>query len=375
MIEDVLMKISKRERIDMALNFQSPDRVPYTDSFQHAGLIHHYTDKANSRSWQTTDVIKLASKVADMVQGWGIGSSLSKGERSVDRHGLTWETDEWYSNVLERPFKSADECAVVIEKEIERIKASSPNYPETEQKMFLNDDLLLAPVGDFNDIFKRYLDLLDGTVLMYPDISPGLDHLYIISGWEYFTELFFDHADLLAAYMEAMTDMHVARAHAIADSSLSPCVLIACDIAHKEGPLVSPKFMAKEYFPRVKRIVDAYHEHGMKVFYHSEGNLWPVLKDLTATGIDGLNPCEPHSHMDVDKVREVYPDLVLWGGVDNSFMLVNGTSHEVCERVEYLQNFGKNGGMLIGSTGQIHPACKLENLIAMIETTHNGPIE
>lgn len=369
------MDSSKRKRIEKALNFDSPDRVPYADSFQHAGLIHHYTDKFNSKSWTTADVIKLASKVADMVQGWGIGPSLSKGERSVDRHGLTWETDEWYSNIVERPFKSAKDCVVVIEREIERIKASSPNYPDTEHKMFLNDDLLLAPVQTFKEIFKRYLDLLDGTVLMYPDISPGLDHLYIISGWEYFTDLFFDHQDLLTAYMETVTQMQVARAHEIADSSLSPVVLIACDIAHKEGPLISPKYMAAEYFPRVKRIVDAYHEHGMKVFYHSEGNLWPVLEDLTAAGIDGLNPCEPHSHMDVDEVWKKYPNLVLWGGVDNSFLLVDGTPEEVRRRVEYLKEFGRRGGMLIGSTGQIHPACKLDNLIAMIETAHGGPIK
>ena len=113
----------------------------------------------------------------------------------------------------------------------------------------------------------------------------------------------------------------------------------------------------------------------MKVFYHSESNLWPVLQDLVSTGIDGLNPCEPHSHMDVAKIRESYPDLVLWGGVDNSFLLVEGTPEEVSKRVEYLKEFGREGGMLIGSTGQIHPACKLENLIAMIETAHGAPIE
>ena len=210
---------------------------------------------------------------------------------------------------------------------------------------------------------------------MYPDVSPGLDHLYTISGWEFFTELFFDHQELLAAYMETVTEMQIKRAHEIADSSLSPVVLIACDIAHKEGPLISPEFLSAEYFPRVKRIVDAYHEHGMKVFYHSESNLWPVLQDLVSTGIDGLNPCEPHSHMDVAKIRESYPDLVLWGGVDNSFLLVEGTPEEVSKRVEYLKEFGREGGMLIGSTGQIHPACKLENLIAMIETAHGAPIE
>ena len=104
-----MKKTDKRERIERALNFDTPDRVPYTDSFQHAGLIHHYTDKVESKSLATSDVIELASKVADMVQGWGLGPSMCKGERSVDRHGIIWETDEWYSNLVERPFKTADE--------------------------------------------------------------------------------------------------------------------------------------------------------------------------------------------------------------------------------------------------------------------------
>lgn len=366
--------MKKRQRIERALNFDSPDRVPYVDSFQHAGLIHYYTDKSNSSSWTTKDVIALAGKVADMVQGWGLGPSMSKGDRSVDRHGITWETDEWYSGIVKRPFTSANDYVMVLEKEIDRIKSSMPDYPEIEQKMFLDDDLLMAPVKKFREIFQKYLEFLDGTVLMYPDVSPGLDHLYTLGGWEIFTEMFFEHLEVLVAYLETITAMQVERAHAIADKSLSPCVLIACDIAHKEGPLISPKFLNEYYFPCVKRIVEAYHEHGMKVFYHSEGNLWPVLESLVATGIDGLNPCEPHSHMDVKDVRAAYPDLLLWGGVDNSYMLVEGSPEDVCLRVEELKEIGKKGGLLIGSTGQIHPACKLENLISMIETVHGNSI-
>lgn len=369
------MAMTKRERIERVLNFQTPNRVPYADSFQHAGLIHHYTEKADSHSWTTMDVIKLASKVADMVQGWGLGPSLSKGERSVDRHGITWETNEWYSNIVQRPFKTVDDYVTVLEKEIKRIKDSSPDYPDSRQKMYLDDDLLMAPVKHFKGIFKRYLELLDGAVLMYPDVSCGFDHLYTLGGWEIFTEMFFEHRNLLVEYMETLTTMQVVRAHAIADTYLSPCVLIACDIAQKEGPLVSPKFMAEQFFPRVARIVDAYHQHGLKVFYHSEGNLWPMMDDLVATGIDGLNPCEPHSHMDVEDVRAKYANLVLWGGVDNIYLLVNGTTDEVRQRVEKLKEFGRNGGLLIGSTGQIHPACKLENLLAMIEAVHGNEIE
>jgi len=365
--------MNKRERIERALNFDAPDRVPYTDSFQHAGLIHHYTDGSASTSWTTEGVLSLAGRVADMVQGWGLGPSLTKGQRSVDRHGIVWETDEWYSGIVERPFRNAGDYVGELEKEIERIRNAAPDYPETSQKMFLDDDLLLAPVKTFKETFRRYLKELNGTVLMYPDISPGLDHLYTLGGWELFTDVFYARPEVLVAYLEALTAMHVERAHAIADSALSPCVLIACDIAHKTGPLLSAAWMAAEYFPRVRRIVEAYHEHGMKVFYHSEGDLWRVMDDLTATGIDGLNPCEPHSRMDAADIRARYPRLVLWGGVDNSHMLVSGTPEAVRRRVKGLIEFGRKGGLLIGSTGQIHPACRLDNLIAMIETLQAQP--
>jgi uroporphyrinogen-III decarboxylase len=76
--------------------------------------------------------------------------------------------------------------------------------------------------------------------------------------------------------------------------------------------------------------------------------------------------------MDVEAVRAKYPRLVLWGGVDNSYLLVNGTKEDVRRRVDRLKEIGRDGGLLIGSTGQIHPACKLENLIEMIETVHGG---
>ena len=365
--------MTKRERVERALNFDSPDRAPYADSFQHAGMIHHYTDGSSRDDWSAAQVLELASRVADVVQGWGIGPSLSHGVRSTDRHGITWETRGWYSDIVHRPFRNAGEYADALAREIERLRASAPDYPDTRQKMFLDDDLLLAPVSEFKEIFRRYLGHLDGTVLMYPDISTGIDHLYTLGGWDLFTELYCEQHAVLTEYLEALTALHVERAHAIADSGLSPVALIACDIAHKEGPLLSPRFLAQEHFSRVARIARAYHEHGMKVFYHSEGNLWPVLDDLVATGVDGLNPCEPHSHMDVADVRARYPKLVLWGGVDNSFLLVNGSPEDVRRRVHELRDMGKDGGLLIGSTGQVHPACKLDNLIAMVDAAHEGP--
>lgn len=361
--------MDKRERVEHVLSFEIPDRVPLCDSFQHAGVIAHYAGISERNDWTTEEVCKAASNAVDMVQGWGLGPSFIKGQISIDRHGIKWQTDTWFSQIIERPFKTADDYACVLKKEIGRMRKTCPDYPDTTQKMFLDDDLLMCRVKDFHHVFLQYQKMLGDTVLMYPDVSPGLDSLYYLGGWELLTDLLIEHPDLLAEYMEAQTVLQVERAHAIADERLSPVVLIACDIAHKEGLLISPDFLKKEYFPRVKRITEAYHEHGLKVFYHSEGNLWQILDELViGCGIDGMNPLEPHSHMDAKNVRAKYPGLVLWGGVDNSYLLVRGTPAQVRSRVEELIELGRQGGMLIGTTGQIHPACKKENVITMIET-------
>ena len=170
--------MEKRERIELALSFEQPDRVPLTDSMQHAGVIAHYAGIPERDDWTTEEVCKAASNAVDMVQGWGLGPSFIKGEISVDRHGIKWKTDTWFSGIIERPFKSADDYAHILEKEIARMRESSPNYPETKQQMFLDDNLLMCRVKNFRKIFSRYQKMLGDTVLMYPDVSPGLDNLF-----------------------------------------------------------------------------------------------------------------------------------------------------------------------------------------------------
>lgn len=93
---------------------------------------------------------------------------------------------------------------------------------------------------------------------------------------------------------------------------------------------------------------------------------------VVGCGIDGINPLEPHSHMDAEKLRAGYPELILWGGVDNSWLLVQGNPEQVKESVQELIEVGREGGMLIGSTGQIHPACRKENIITMVETAKSS---
>lgn len=153
------------------------------------------------------------------------------------------------------------------------------------------------------------------------------------------------------------------------DHSLSPVVLVYSDIAFKTSTLFSPAFLRKEFFPRMKRVVDAWHEHGVKCIFHSDGNLMGVLDDLVATGVDGLNPLEPLAGMDLKTVRERYPDLILMGNIDCSELLPRGTVAEVEAAVrKAIDDVAGSGGYILSSSSELHPGCKTENCIAMIET-------
>ncbi len=149
---------------------------------------------------------------------------------------------------------------------------------------------------------------------------------------------------------------------------MSPVALVYSDIADSSTTLFSPAFLRRELMPRLERLVAAWHARGVKAIYHSDGNLWGVLDDLVATGIDGLNPLEPLSGMDAAAVRARYPDLVLVGGVDASRLLPYGAPDEVRAEVTRLLDATGGRGHILGSSTEIHPACTVENVLAMWET-------
>ena len=180
-----------------------------------------------------------------------------------------------------------------------------------------------------------------------------------------------DDPGILSEALETVTTNHIAICHAIADPELSPVVLTYCDVAYKDHLLYSPRFLRKEIFPRIKRMNDAWHEHGTKCLFHSDGYLMDVLDDLVAIEIDGLNPIETVAGMSLKAVRDRYPHLFLAGGIDMSQLLSNGTPEEVTEVCRQAIR-DAYPGYFIGSTTEADNSCKTENLIAMYNVAMEG---
>jgi uroporphyrinogen-III decarboxylase len=65
-------------------------------------------------------------------------------------------------------------------------------------------------------------------------------------------------------------------------------------------------------------------------------------------------------------VRKAYPEWILMGGIDASQLLPFGAEAEVRKTVrKTIDDAGAAGRFWIGSTTEIHPAAKLDNVLAM----------
>ncbi len=137
-------------------------------------------------------------------------------------------------------------------------------------------------------------------------------------------------------------------------------ILIGDDIAYRRSAYVKPAALRQSYFPYLTVLVEACQQAGLPVVFHSDGNLWDVLADLAATGINGIQGLEPAAGMSLAGVRaKVGPELCLWGNVDVGWLAQPRPAAEITAEVQRLLAplagtpviLGTSGGLMAGLPG------------------------
>jgi hypothetical protein len=353
--------MTARQRIECTLRGELPDRVPIFDLIQHIPLIEYVTGAK----------VTLANGLDLLCQAIGARLDLTRGiappvEEKIIRHedGFVYKQEWWTTWLIERPFKDEKGLLDYIPRNIEEIY--SRQYGEMwtfAGRGNVWGKATKTPHEQFLELQER---IGENTVL-FPNESPvGLDTAYLRADLELFAYAYAENPQLVSDWLEALNWAEIQRVHETADATLSPVALVYADIADKNRTFFSPAFLRREFFPRLTKLVNAWHQHGVKVIYHSDGYLGGVLEDLRAVGIEGLNPLEPLSHMYAGDIRKGYPDWILMGGIDASDLLPFGSAEEVRAAVrKTIDDAGKQGHLWLGSSTEIHPAVKLENALAM----------
>lgn len=356
-------RMTARQRIDCTLRGELPDRIPIFDTIHHVPLVEYITGEKVTSQNSFDLVCRAIGERLDVALG--VAPPL---EETVVRHadGFVYKQEWWTTWLIERPFNDVKGLLDYIPRNIEEIH----NRQFGDIFTFAGKcNVWGASSKSPREQFLELQEKVGENTVLFPNESPvGLDTAHVRAGLDLFSYAYAENPELVSDWLEALNWAEIQRVHETADPSLSPVVLVYADIAGTDQVFFSPEFLRNELFPRLKKLVDAWHEHGVKVIYHSDGNLWAVLDDFREAGIDGLNPLEPLSKMYAGDTHKAYPDWILVGGIDASQLLPFGTPAEVREVVrKVIDDAGVTGHLWVGSTTEIHPAVRLENVLAMWE--------
>lgn len=214
----------------------------------------------------------------------------------------------------------------------------------------------------------RLEESLDGSLFFWnAHARPNLCCLYMDVGLNQFCYYMADFPEAISDALERATVKRIQLVEHLPESVRPVAVFMGDDIAFKGGTLFSPAWLRAEYFPRLERCIAAWHRRGIKVLFHSDGNLMAILDDLVESGIDGLNPIEVVAGMEVAEIHRRHPHLFLCGGIDVSELLPHGRPQEI--RDATLRAIEDGGGrLMVGSTTEAHNEVPLKNYLAMLET-------
>lgn len=96
------------------------------------------------------------------------------------------------------------------------------------------------------------------------------------------------------------------------------------DIAYNTGPFMSPRHYREFVQPYHRRLFDEFHQRGMPVLLHSDGDIRLLLDDLIDAGVDFINPLEAKAGMDVRELAPKYGNqLGYCGNIDARVLATN----------------------------------------------------
>ncbi len=348
-------RLSKRERVERTLNNRPVDRAVLHEQLSYnPGVIALYTGRPIAGfDYTLADIGEVIRKTMDAcfppVAPVGTG-------RVVDADGFVTQHDNWHSWTVSRPFHDVAGAREYLLRKTEEMHKA--RFDAQEER------------GRFRAYMLGLQRLVGETVIIDYSLGVGLCPCWSKLGLELFCYLYAEDPQVVTDYIETFTANDIRRLHAIADPSLSPVVLIAEDFATKQGPIFSPAFLRREHFPRVERLAEAWHQHGIKVLYHSDGNWRAVIPDLVACGLDGFYCLEPAIGMDIIALRRAWPQVTWAGGVDGVDLMERGTPEQVRRAVHRIiqeTDALRKGGIFIDSSSEINPPIAPANFKAMVD--------
>jgi uroporphyrinogen decarboxylase len=159
-------------------------------------------------------------------------------------------------------------------------------------------------------------------------------------------------------------------------AAVGPYVQVAYvtdDFGTQKSLMLSPQMFRELIKPRWKELIDHIKSLGdVKVMFHSDGAIQPLLDDFVEMGVDILNPVQTSVDglQDTHALKQAFGDrLSFHGAIDVQQMLPNATTSELqAEVVRRIHDLGRAGGYILAPCHNLGHDIPPENIVTLFET-------
>jgi len=342
--------MTPRERVLAVINRQKPDRVPKTCSFTPAlmDVFREKTGSNNPAEYFGMEPRGIGFKPTTLKVDWSAYYEDMPPITSIDEWGTARVPGDFY-HFTRRRFPMADLTSA----------QQIHDYPWPDFKEDYRHEHLESSAKALRDADWP----VQGSVAHIWETAwqlRGMDRLMMD---------FVDNPDMAAAILDHITDLKCFLAKRCAEAG-ADMLHLGDDVGMQDRLMMSPAMWSEWLKPRLAKVIAAGRavSPGVHAFYHSDGQIEPIIPDLIEVGVTVLNPVQPEC-MDPAKLKRQYGDrLAFWGTVGTQSTMPFGTPDDVRACIkERIETVGYDGGLLLAPTHVLEPEVPWENVLAFFE--------
>jgi uroporphyrinogen-III decarboxylase len=342
-----------RERIERVLEGKPTDIMPYVDGFSNMEARRAYFGPQVMRgTWE-----EIALLEADLFQSdWIIipaplnipgGPGIFCDTISQDAtHILArtyfggvwyWRKENYYAMAIHNPVKTRED--------LERLP--EPDWESLRKRV----KTLRDPVSRLKD--RGYWVTMEG--------KGAFESAWmLLRGLE---QIWYDIADdppFVRQMSERALDSIITLGTMVAEECDVDAIWITDDMGTQQAPYFSLDTFRTVFKEPSRHMVDAFHQAGLKVTYHSHGNVMPLFGDLVDIGFDSIDPLDRYDGMDLRVLKERFGgETILKGGI--TCTIAGMTPEELKEHVGSVAAIGGNERFILSGAGGVPPEMSLRD--------------
>ena len=198
--------------------------------------------------------------------------------------------------------------------------------------------------------------------LVHLDVPGGFDMPRELMGEENLCIAYYDEPELIQDMLDTFADTTLKVLERLEGKLVIDNLFVHEDMAGKSGPLIGPALFDEFVKPYYEKIWSAAKSMGTAIFSQdSDGNMNPLMKNITESGINVFYPMEPGSGMDIVASRKQFGNrLAFKAGIDK--YALRGTKEDIRREVEYkVGSLKKELGIAFGLDHRIPNGVPIEN--------------